>query len=102
MFPVINSNNLLNAGFDPNTRIVIFVGNLQLLPGEQASAVTVNLVDNSGVSHNVPAEDVRAMPALGVVQVIFRLPSNVSPGICTIKVLAHSQISNTGTIRIKS
>ena len=102
MFPVINSNNLLNSGFDPNTRVVIFVANLQLLPGEQASAVTINLVDNNGQSFNVPAEDVRPVSTLGFVQITFRLPSNLAPGICTIKVLAHNQTSNTGTIRIKS
>jgi hypothetical protein len=99
-FPVISSNPL-NAGSDPNTRVVIFVGNLQLLPGEQASAITVNLVDNSGQSHDLPAEDVRPVTTLGVAQVIFRLPNNLSPGICTIKVLAHGQTSNSGTIRIK-
>jgi hypothetical protein len=61
MFPVINTSNMLNAGFDPNTRVVIFVANLQLLPGEPSSAVTVNLVDNNGQSFNVPAEDVRLL-----------------------------------------
>ena len=101
MFPVINSHNLLNTGFDPNTRVVIFVANLQLLPGETASAVTINLVDNNGQSHNVPAEDVRPVATLGFVQITFRLPSNLAPGICTIKVLAHGDTSNTGTIRIK-
>jgi len=102
MFPVINSSNMLNAGFDPNTRVVIFVGNLQLLPGEPDSVVTVNLVDNNGQSFNVPAEDVRVVSTLGFVQITFRLPNNLAPGICAIKVLVHSQFSNTGTIRIKS
>jgi hypothetical protein len=102
MFPVINTSNMLNAGFDPNTRVVIFVANLQLLPGEPSSAVTVNLVDNNGQSFNVPAEDVRPVSTLGFVQITFRLPSNLAPGICTIRVLAHSDTSNTGTIRIKS
>ena len=102
MFPVINSSNFLNVGFDPNTRVVIFVGNLVLLPGESSTAVTINLVANNGQSFNVPAEDVRPVSTLGFVQITFRLPSNLAPGICTIKVLVHSQFSNTGTIRIKS
>jgi len=102
MFPVINSADLLTTGFDPNTRVVIFVANLQLLPGEQPTAVTINLVDNSGQSFNLPAEDVRPVATTGLAQVIFRLPSNLSPGVSTIKVLAHTQVSNTGTIRIKS
>jgi hypothetical protein len=99
-FPVINSNPL--NGLDPNTRVVILLGNLQLLPGEPASAVTVNIVSSSGQSFNLPAEDVRPVVTLGVAQVIFRLPSNLAPGPCTIKVSAHSQTSNTGTIGIKS
>ncbi|HEY6218044.1 MAG TPA: phospholipase D-like domain-containing protein, partial [Pyrinomonadaceae bacterium] len=73
-FPVINSNPL--NGLDPNTRVVILLGNLQLLPGEPASAVTVNIVSSSGQSFNLPAEDVRPVVTLGVAQVIFRLPSN--------------------------
>jgi len=101
MFAVVNSSNFLNAGFDANTRVVIFVANLELLPGEQASAVTVNLVDNNGQTFNVPAEDVRPVSTLGFVQITFRLPSNLAPGICTIKIFAHSETSNTGTIRIK-
>jgi len=101
MFTVVNSSNFLNAGFDANTRVVIFVSNLELLPGEQASAVTVNLVDNNGQTFNVPAEDVRPVSTLGFVQITFRLPSNLAPGICTIKIFAHSETSNTGTIRIK-
>jgi hypothetical protein len=102
LFPVINSSNLLNTGFDKNTRVVIFVANLELLPGEQASAVTINLIDANGQTHNIPAEDVRPVATLGFAQVIFRLPSNLAIGNCTIKVLAHSQMSNNGIIRIRS
>ena len=99
MFPVINSNNLLNKGFDPNTRVVVFVTNL--FPNESASNVVIQLSDGLGNSHNFAAEDVRAM-SVGFHQVIFRLPDNLTPGTWTIKVVAHSQISNAGTIRIRA
>jgi hypothetical protein len=101
-FPVFNSSNLLNEGFDQNTRVVIFVTNLQLLIGEPASAVVVNLVGSNGVSQNLPAETVSPMTSLGVTQVIFRLPNNLALGVCTIKVIAHGQTTNTGTIRIRN
>ena len=101
LFPVINNENLLNDGFDQNTRVVIFVTNLQLLPGETASNVLINLVDANSQSHNIPAEDVRPVGTFGFAQVIFRLPNNLPVGTCTIKVLAHGQMSNTGTIRIR-
>jgi hypothetical protein len=101
MFWVINSSNLFNPPLDPNTRLVIFVGNLQLQAGEQSSVVTINLVDNNGQTYDVAAEDVRPLVGLTFVQVSFRLPTGLSPGICTIKVLAHNQTSNIGTIRIQ-
>jgi hypothetical protein len=99
LFPVINSNNLLNKGFDPNTRVVVFVTNL--FPNEAAANVVIQLSDGNGNSHNLAAEDVRAMP-VGFHQVIFRLPDNLTPGTWTIKVVAHSQTSNAGTIRIRA
>ena len=101
LFPVINNENLLNEGFDQNTRVVVFATNLQLCPGESASDVVVNLVDNNGKPHNIGAEDVRAMGSLGFSQVIFRLPTDLAAGTCTVKVTAHSQTTNAGTIRIK-
>jgi len=101
MFSVINSSNLFNPPHVPNTRLVIFVGNLTLQAGEQASVVTVNLVDNDGQTYDVTAEDVRPLVGLNFVQVTFRLPTGLSPGICTIRVLAHNQTSNFGTIRIR-
>lgn len=58
-FPIINSSNPFTTGFDRNTRVVIFVAN------QASSAVTINLVDNNGQSHNVSAEDVRAVATLG-------------------------------------
>ena len=102
LFPVVNSLNLLNTSSDKNTRVVIFVANLSLLPGEQSSAVVVNIVDANNQTFNVPAEDVRQVDSLGFAQVIFRLPDGLAAGTCTIKVVAHSQMSNTGTIRIRA
>lgn len=101
-FPVVNSNNLFDNGFDENTRVVIFVANLQMLAGEPASAVVINLVDSSGQSQNVAAEVVAPVTTPSVTQVIFRLPNNLPAGVCTIKVLAHGQTSNSATIRIRS
>jgi hypothetical protein len=81
---------------------MILVTNLQLLPGELPSAVVVNLVASNGQSQNLPAETVSPITSLGLTQVIFRLPGNLPVGVCTIKVTAHGQTTNTGTIRIRS
>jgi hypothetical protein len=100
-FPVVNSANLLNAVNDRNTRVLIFVGNLQLLPGEPASAVVVNLVDSNNQSHDVPAEYIWPGANADFSQITFRLPDALPPGTCTISVKLHGQVSNIGTIRIK-
>jgi hypothetical protein len=101
-FPVISAANLLNQVTDKNTRVIIFVTNLQLASGETSSSVVVNLTDGSSRSYDVAAEDVRIVPGFSFTQVIFRLPNNLAPGTCTIKVKAHGQESNSGTIRIGS
>jgi Zn-dependent metalloprotease len=97
-FPVVN---VLNPGFDKNTRVIIYTTNLQLAPGETASAVVVNLIDSNNQSYDVAAEDVRSVPNSAFTQVIFRLPTSLAVGTCTIKVKAYGQVSNAGTIRIR-
>jgi DNA-binding beta-propeller fold protein YncE len=100
-FPVVNPLNWVNPANDRNTRVVVFVRNLQLAQGEIASSVVVNLVDANNQNHDVPAEDVRQTPNTDFTQVIFRLPNNLAPGVCTVKVKAHAQTSNAGTFRIR-
>lgn len=101
-FQVINPANLWVPSNDKNTRVVVFARNLQLAQGETASSVVVNLVDAASQNHDVPAEDVRAVPNTDFVQVIFRLPNNLAVGTCSVKIKAQTRTSNTGTMRIKS
>jgi hypothetical protein len=100
-FPVVNLGNLLNPVNDRNTRVLIFVGNVQLAPGESPSAVVVNLLDSNNVSHDVAAENVWSGANADFSQISFRLPDALPPGTCTITVKLHGQVSNVGTIRIK-
>ena len=100
-FPVVNGADLLNLGVDRNTRVIVFVMNLQLAQGETSSSVVVNLIDSNNQSYDLAAEDVRLVPNFDFTQVIFRLPDNLSAGTCTIKIKAHGQISNAGTMRIR-
>ena len=101
-FPVINTANLLNPGPDKNTRVALFMTNLQLVQGEAPSSVIVNLVGGNNESYNLPAEDVRPVVSSNFTQVVFRLPDTLVPGTCVIRVKARGQESNLGTIRIKS
>ena len=100
-FPVLNVANLLNPSPDRNTRVILFVANLQLLQNEASSAVVVNLIDSSNKSYDIPAEDVRPVPNMAVTQVVFRLPDNLATGLCTVAVKAHGQTSNTGKMTIR-
>lgn len=100
-FPVFSADNLLNPLPDRNTRVILFVGNLQLLPNEAASSVSVNLLDSNNQSYDIPAEDVRPVRNLAFTQVVFRLPNNLAPGLCTVTVKAHGQTSNSGKMRIR-
>ena len=101
-FPVINEASWWNQGTDHNTRVVIFVSNLQLAPEETSSSVVVNLTDSNHQGFDVTAEDVRIVPGFNFMQVTFRLPDTLAPGTCTIKIKVHGLESNSGTIRIKN
>jgi hypothetical protein len=103
-FPIVNPVNLLNQETDPNTRVIVFVNNLQLAQGEtsSSSSVIVNLTDSNNQSYDVTAEEVRLVPTFSYAQVVFRLPDNLAPGTCSIIVKAHDIKSNSGTIRIGS
>ena len=100
-FLIVNPAHPFTPEFDPNTRITIFVANLQLTPGQPPSSVTVNLVDSNNQSYDTPAEDVRLVPGFTFVQVMFRLPSNLPAGSCTITVKTLNAVSNIGTIGIR-
>ena len=103
-FPVINAANLLNRATDPNTRVIVFVHNLKLAQGEtpSSSSVLVNLSDGNNPGQDLTAEEVRLVPTFNYTQVVFRLPDDLQPGTYTLKVKAHGQESNSGTIRIRS
>ena len=98
----MNDANKLNLGSDRNTRVIVFVRNIQWTSSEPATAVVVNLVDSNKQSYDTPAESVRVVDNSDFTQVIFRLPNNLAPGACTVTIKAHGQMSNSGTIRIKT
>jgi len=87
-------------GSDRNTRIALFIRNLQLNPGELPSAVIVRFTGAS-VIIDVAAEDVQPVPNTDLTQVVVRLPNSlVAPGNYTVFIRAHTRSSNIGTIRI--
>ena len=99
-FRIVGIPEWFTTGVDRNTRVVLFARNLQLNPGESASAVIIRFVSSTGQTIETPAQDVRAVPNSDLTQVTARLPTGLAPGTCTIFIRAHTRISNTGTIRI--
>jgi hypothetical protein len=95
-FRVVSIPDWFAKGSDRNTRVVLFVRNLQLNPGETPSAIGVVVLGRD----IVPAEDVRGVPNTDLTQVVFRLPNNLPAGFHTVSILAHGRTSNSGTIRI--
>ncbi|HEX3249193.1 MAG TPA: Calx-beta domain-containing protein, partial [Pyrinomonadaceae bacterium] len=83
-----------------NTRVMLFAQNLQLNPNEVSSAVIVRLTASNNQTFDIPAEDVRALRESEFTQVVFRLPTSLPAGNCTVVIRAHSRTSNSGTIRI--
>lgn len=100
-FPVLNSANVLIGSTDRNTRLVIHVAGLQLPAGSPASALTINLVDSNNQTHNVLAQDYRPAVNQPLIQITFRLPDNLAVGVCKIKVMTQTQVSNTATFRVQ-
>ena len=101
-FPLINPSNF-NLGPDRNTRVLVFVKNLQLASNETAAVVMVNLVDSNNQSFDITAESLSfySDPNVQFYQIGFRLPNNLATGACTIKIKVHEQFSNSGVIQIK-
>ncbi|HEU4767608.1 MAG TPA: Calx-beta domain-containing protein, partial [Pyrinomonadaceae bacterium] len=99
-FKVVGIPDWFTTALDRNTRVVLFARNLQLNPGEFASAVTIRFVSSTGQTIETPAQDVRPVPDTDLTQVTARLPTGLAPGTCTIFIRAHTRVSNTGTIRI--
>jgi chemotaxis signal transduction protein len=96
-FPVVSMAGWLDLGSDGNTRVIVFVLNLP----DQSPSVTVNLVDSNNKSYEVPAEDVRPVPNTNFTQIVFRLPSTLPDGVCTVRVSALGHTTNAGVIMIR-
>jgi len=88
-------------GFDRNARVMLFVRNLELNPGENPNlAVIVRMIDFNNQVFEVFAEDFRAVPNTDLMQVVFRLPNSLATGNCNLIIRAHGRFSNVATIQI--
>ncbi len=97
--------NLINFSLtnDHQTRLSLFVTNLELLPGENSSAVTARLQDASMNVFPLQVEFVGPVPGVaGLSQVIARLPANTPANQSVfVSVTLHGQTSNLARVRIR-
>ena len=91
--PVVTRDNL---SIDWRTRLTLFGTNLDLLPGEDASAITARARDSRSTIHSLTVEFVGNVPTLNsLTQVIVRLPDQLAQaGDVWISVTLRGQTSN--------
>ena len=94
---------VFNFGPDNRTRVMLFGVNLDLLPGENSSALTARAEDALLNVYPLTVEFVGPVPSLaGVTQAIVRLPDNLPTGQdVLVSVTLHAQTSNKVRVRIK-
>lgn len=100
--PVVALNNF-QQGRDPRTRVALFGINVDLSPGENASAVTATARDSRSRSYSLKVEFVGKVPKLDwLTQVVVRLPDELAnAGDVWISIKLHGQTSNEVLFNVK-
>ena len=100
--PVVALNNF-GQGRDPRTRVSLFGINVDLSPGENASAVTATARDSRSRSYSLKVEFVGKVPTLDwLTQVVVRLPDELAyAGDVWISINLHGQTSNEVLFNVK-
>ena len=95
--------NLFNFSSDQRTRLSLFVTNLDLLAGENSSAVSARFQLAGGSVFPLEVEFVGKVPGVdGLSQVIVRLPSNTPANQSIfVSVTLRGQTSNLARVRMK-
>ena len=90
------------AGADTRTRVLFFVLNLDLLPGEGANALTADGEDSNHKLYKFKVEDVRPVPGFeGLQQVVIRLSDDIGDvGDILLRLNLHGVSSNRVRISV--
>src|SRR5688572_6452298 len=91
--PVVNRNNFSD---DRRTRLTLFATNMELMPGEDASAITASARDSRSGNHSLTVEFVGKIPTLdSLTQIVVRLPDTLAQaGEVWISIVLRGQTSN--------
>ncbi len=92
----------LNFSSDQRTRLMLFAVNFELLPGENASAVTAEMEDAPGVPHPMTVEFVGKVPSYyWLTEVVVRLPDLTGNGDAFVSITLHGKTSTKTRVRIQ-
>lgn len=96
--------NTLNFSPDQRTRVMLVVANLELLQGEDFSAVAAQAVDSQNIVYPLPVEYVGKVPGYNwLSSVVVRLPENQSLNSdVSVALRLHGVNSNAGVLAIKT
>ncbi|MGH9961848.1 MAG: hypothetical protein ACREBC_32750, partial [Pyrinomonadaceae bacterium] len=87
---------------DQRTRIMLFAANLQVAPGENASAVTAQIEDAMGTMRSGTVEFVGKPPGFDdFTQIVIRLPDGLPTGNAFVTITLHGETSNRTRITIQ-
>ncbi len=100
-FPLLTPGNFSS---DQRTRVTLFAKNIQLLPGETLSVISVSAVDTRNVAYILPVESASFVPGFDwLLAVMVRLPEDASlKGDLSITLSLRGVKSNTAVIGIRS
>ena len=95
--------NIFNLSSDHRTRLMLFGMNMNLLPGENASAITVRAEDAALNIYPLTVEFVGKVPGFDqFTQVVVKLPDNTPAAqSILVSVTLHGQTSNKVRVRMK-
>lgn len=98
--PVVARINFSN---DRRTRVMLFGTNMDLLPGETASAMTARARDSQSKIYALTVESVTKVPGLDpLTQVIVKLPDALAQaGEVFVSVILHAQTSNEVLVNVE-
>lgn len=93
--------NFFNFSTDHRTRLMLFGMNMELMAGENSSAVTARAEDASLIVFPLTVEFVGPLPgADGVTQIVVRLPDN-TPTAQTLSISATLRGKTTNKVRVR-
>jgi hypothetical protein len=100
-FPIVTLNNF---SADQRTRLVLFAVNLELLPGEDSSAVTVQAEDSSHRIYSLPVEYVGTVPNFDwMTQIVVKLPDEIAnAGDVWVSISLRSAASNKALVSVRT